>query len=183
MDEQAKKILLDIARASIKAAIKQEPRPLVSCNHPDLQGKLGVFVTLKIHGQLRGCLGHFLSDMPLYQTVSEIAASSATDDPRFESNRITLSEFNELEIEISVLSPLIRISNPLDFELGKHGIYIKKGFCVGCFLPQVATETGWSKEEFLSYCCSHKAGLPANAWRQKDVEIYIFTTEIIEEKE
>ncbi|KAB2835382.1 MAG: AMMECR1 domain-containing protein, partial [Candidatus Brocadia sp.] len=88
----------------------------------------------------------------------------------------------DLEIEISVLSPLIRISNPLDFELGKHGIYIKKGFCTGCFLPQVATETGWSKEEFLSYCCSHKAGLPTNAWRQKDIEIYIFTTEIIEEK-
>ncbi len=173
---------MDIARTSIKAAIKQEPKPPVSYNHPDLQGKLGVFVTLKTHGQLRGCLGHFLSDMPLYQAVSEIAASSATDDPRFENNRITLSEFNELEIEISVLSPLIRISNPLDFELGKHGIYIKKGFCTGCFLPQVATETGWSKEEFLSYCCSHKAGLPANAWRQKDIEIYIFTTEIIEEK-
>jgi len=182
LDEQAKRILLDIAKTSIKAAIKHDPKPVVSCNHPDLQGKHGVFVTLKTRGQLRGCIGHFLSDIPLYQLVSEMAVSSAADDPRFEHHRISLSEFNELEIEISVLSPLTRISNPLDFELGKHGIYIKKGFCAGCFLPQVATETGWTKEEFLSHCCSHKAGLPANAWKQKDIEIYIFTTEIIKEK-
>lgn len=182
MDEQAKRILLGIARKSIRAALKKEPNPLVSCNHPDLQGKLGVFVTLKTCGQLRGCIGRFLSDIPLYQLVSEMAAASATDDSRFEHNRITPSELDRLDIEISVLSPLTRINNPLDFELGKHGIYIKKGFCTGCFLPQVATETGWSKEEFLSYCCSHKAGLPSNAWRHKEVEIYIFTTQIIEEK-
>ncbi|MDQ1272787.1 MAG: uncharacterized protein QG591_1417 [Planctomycetota bacterium] len=113
--------------------------------------------------------------------VSELAISSATEDPRFEFNRIKPQELNQLKIEISVLSPLMPIKNPLDFELGKHGIFIKKGFRVGCFLPQVATETGWSKEEFLSYCCSSKAGLPANAWKNKDVEIAIFTTEIIEE--
>ena len=182
MDEQAKKILSDIARKSVEAAVKQEPNPSFSCNHPDLQGKQGVFVTLKTHGQLRGCIGRFVSDIPLYQLVSEMAISSAMEDPRFEFNRIKPTELNHLEIEISVLSPLKLITNPLDIELGKHGIYIKKGFHVGCFLPQVATETGWSKEEFLSYCCSSKAGLPSNAWKHKDVEIYTFTTEIIEEK-
>lgn len=181
MDEQAKKILLDIARKSIDAAITGKTKPLLSCDHPDLQGKQGVFITLKTHGQLRGCIGRFVSDIPLYQLVSEMAVSSATEDPRFEFNRIKSQELNQLKIEISVLSPLIPISNPLDFELGKHGIFIKKNFHVGCFLPQVATETGWNKEEFLSYCCSSKAGLPANAWKNKDVEIDIFTTEIIEE--
>jgi AmmeMemoRadiSam system protein A len=182
LDEQAKKILLDIARKSIEAAVKQEPKPLFSCDHPDLQGKQGVFVTLKTHGHLRGCIGRFVSDIPLYQLVSEMAVSAAMEDPRFEFNRLKPTELNYLEIEISVLSPLKKIDNPLDFELGRHGIFIKKGFHVGCFLPQVATETGWSKEEFLSYCCSSKAGLHPNAWKDRDIEVYIFTAEILEEK-
>ncbi len=183
LDEQAKRLLLDIARKSIRAAIKLEPKPLVSCTHSDLLEKHGVFVTLKTRGQLRGCIGILQSDLPLYQLVSEMAAASAADDPRFEHNRITLSELNQLEIEISILSPLTCIIDPLNFELGKHGIYIKKGIRSGCFLPQVATETGWNKEEFLSFCCSHKAGLPPSAWKQKDIEIYVFTTETIKEKE
>ncbi len=181
MEEQAKKILLDIARKTIVATITGENKPVFSCDHPDLQGKQGVFVTLKTHDQLRGCMGRFVSDIPLCQMVSEIAFSSANEDPRFEFNRIKPQELNQLKIEISVLSPLVPINNPLEFELGKHGIFIKKDFHVGCFLPQVATETGWSKAEFLSYCCSGKAGLPANAWKDKDIEIHIFTTEIIEE--
>ena len=111
-----------------------------------------------------------------------MAISSAMEDPRFEFNRIKHMELNHLAIELSVLSPLKRIQNPLDFELGKHGIFIKKGYEIGCFLPQVATETGWSKEEFLSHCCAGKAGLPADAWKyDDDLEVYIFTAEIIEE--
>ena len=182
MDKQAKKILLDIARRSIVAVVKQEPMPPFPIDHSDLQGKQGVFVTLKTRGQLRGCIGNFTSNIPLYQLVSEMAISSATEDPRFEFNRIKSSELEQVEIEISVISPLKQIKNPLDFELGKHGIFIKKGFRTGCFLPQVAIETGWSKEEFLSHCCSSKAGLTPDAWKQEDVEIYTFTAEIIEEK-
>lgn len=182
MDEQAKKILLGIARKGVEAVVKSEPVPPVFSEHPDLQGKQGVFVTLKTHEQLRGCIGRFVSDVPLYQLVSEMAVSSATEDPRFEFNRIKSSELDYLEIELSILSPLKQIQNPLDFKLGKHGIFVKKGFQIGCFLPQVAIETGWSKEEFLSHCCSSKAGLPADAWKYEDIEIYIFTAEIIEEK-
>lgn len=182
MNDPAKKILLDIARKSCEAAIKQEPIPLISCNRPDLQGKQGAFVTLKIRGRLRGCIGRFVSDIPLYRLVSEMAISSATEDPRFEFDRIKPTELGLLEIEISVLSPLEMIQDPLDFELGKHGIYIKKGHHIGCFLPQVATETGWSKEEFLSQCCRSKAGLPEDAWKSGDVEVYTFTAEVIEEK-
>ena len=182
MDEQAKKILLDIARKSVEAVVKQATIPSFSCNHQDLIEKQGAFVTLKTHGQLRGCIGRFTSNVPLYELVSEMAISSATEDPRFAFNRIKPSELNQLEIEISVLSPLKPIKNPLDFELRKHGIYVKKGPYTGCFLPQVATETGWSKEEFLSYCCSSKAGLPGDSWKHGELEIYIFTAEIIEEK-
>jgi len=181
VDESAKKKLLDIARKSVVAVIKHEAVPAITCDHPDLQAKQGVFVTLKTNGNLRGCIGCFMSDEPLYKLVSEMAISSATDDSRFAFNRITPSELGLLNIEISVLSPLKRIKDPFDFELGKHGIYVKRGFQTGCFLPHVATEAGWNKEEFLSRCCSEKAGLPADVWKHKDVEIYIFTTENIKE--
>lgn len=181
MDEQAKKILLNIARKSIEATIKQEPIPLIYSDHQDVQGNYGVFVTLKVKNMLRGCIGCFTSYIPLYRTVSDMAVSSAIEDPRFESNRITPSELDRLRIELSILSPLKKIYNPLDFELGKHGIYIQKGIHIGCFLPQVAREMGWTKEEFLSYCCSMKADLSPDAWRHQDLEIFIFTAEIIEE--
>ncbi|MCF6157813.1 MAG: AmmeMemoRadiSam system protein A [wastewater metagenome] len=183
LDKQAKKILLDIARKSVEAAVKQKPIPDISCNHPDLQGRQGVFVTLKIQGNLRGCIGSFVSDIPLYQLVYDMAVSSAMDDFRFECNRIKSSDLKDLEIEISVLSELRPINDPLDFELGKHGVFIKKDFQTGCFLPQVALETGWSKEEFLSYCCSNKTNLSPNAWKTGDIEIFVFTVEIINEKD
>lgn len=183
MNKQAKKILLDIAQKGVEAAVNQKPLPFFNCDHPDLQERQGVFVTLKIQGNLRGCIGCFVSDMPLYQLVYDTAVSSAMDDFRFEYNRIKPSDLKDLEIEISVLSALKAINDPLDFELGKHGVFIKKGFQTGCFLPQVASETGWTKEEFLSYCCSNKTNLSSNAWKSRDVEIFVFTVEIINEKD
>ncbi|MEE8190423.1 MAG: AmmeMemoRadiSam system protein A, partial [Candidatus Scalindua sediminis] len=153
----------------------------VQINSPELEKKHGAFVTLKTQGKLRGCIGRLASDAPLYKLVSEMAVSAAIEDPRFERNRIQPSELDDLKIEISILSPLQKIGNPLDMELGKHGIYIKKGFRNGCFLPQVAVETGWTKEEFLSQCCHTKAGLSPDAWKEKDTEVYVFTAEIIPE--
>ena len=111
-----------------------------------------------------------------------MAIAAAAEDPRFVGMRIRPSELPRLQVEISVLSALERIENPLDIELGTHGIYIKRGTRSGCFLPQVATETGWSKEEFLSQCCAGKAGLPANAWEGSDTEVLVFTAQIIEEQ-
>lgn len=181
LKDAAKKNLLEIARKSVEAAVRGEPVPHIVCDDAELQKKLGVFVTIKTYGQLRGCIGCFYSNAPLYQSVSDMAISSATDDSRFEFNRIKPDELNSLEIEISVLSALKPMGNPLDFELGKEGIYIKKGLRTGCFLPQVAAETGWNKEEFLSHCCASKAGLPADAWKFGDVEIYSFTAEILRE--
>ncbi|MHC4726316.1 MAG: AMMECR1 domain-containing protein, partial [Planctomycetota bacterium] len=87
-------------------------------------------------------------------------------------------ELDQLDVEISVLSPLQKTSEPLNLQLGIDGIYIKKGRAAGCFLPQVATETGWSKEEFLSYCCSHKAGLAPDAWKDPETEVYLFTADV-----
>ncbi len=182
MDEKDKKALLSIARESIKSAITNTPdkQTQIEITSPGLQEKSGAFVTLKTHGKLRGCIGRMVSDIPLYKLVSEMAVSAAKEDPRF--SQIKPSELEDLEIDISVLSPLQKIDDPLDLELGRHGIYIKKGASNGCFLPQVAAETGWTKEEFLSQCCSMKARLSPDAWKHKNVEVYIFTAEMIFEK-
>ena len=183
MDEKDKKALLQIARKSVESAVKGISNDQTQSGpfSPVLKEKNGVFVTLRTRGTLRGCIGRMISDTPLHKLVSEMAVSAATDDPRF--NKIQPSELDDLEIDISVLSPLQEVEDPLDFELGRHGIYIKKDSANGCFLPQVATDTGWTKEEFLTQCCSTKAGLSPDAWKEKDVEVYIFTSEIISEKD
>ena len=182
MDEKNKKILLSIARESIESAITDTPseQTQIEITSPELKEKSGAFVTLRTHGKLRGCIGRMVSDIPLYKLISEMAVSAAKEDPRF--SQIQPSELEGLEIDISVLSPLQKIDDPLDFELGRHGIYIKKSFSTGCFLPQVATETGWTKEEFLSQCCSMKAKISPDAWKKKNVDIYIFTSEMVSEK-
>ena len=183
MKETSKKRLLEIARRSVTAAVSGAPLPAVEESDPELTGKQGCFVTLKNGDMLRGCLGNFVSRVPLCRLVNEMARASATEDPRFFSSPVTPQELPGLEIEISVLSPLERIANPLDLKLGVHGIYIRRGSAAGCFLPQVATETGWSKEEFLRACCSHKAGRAPDAWKEPGTEVYTFTAEIINEKE
>jgi len=180
MDEAQKNTLLRVARDTVKAVISGAPRPRPSFDDPALSAPCGCFVTLKTRGRLRGCIGQFISDRPLVEMVVEMAEASAVRDPRFSGRRITPRELDDLEIEISVLSPLKRTEDPLSLELGVHGIYIKRGYASGCFLPQVATETGWTREEFLSYCCFHKAGLPEDAWKDPETEVYLFTAEVFE---
>ena len=179
LSDNAREKLLDIARRTVEAAVKNEDVPEVDVDEPELQEKRGVFVTLKTDGRLRGCLGRFEADMPLWKTVQTMAVSAAKEDPRFAGQRITPKELDDLHVEISVLSPMEKTDNPMELELGTHGIDIKKGFRTGCFLPQVAEETGWSKETFLSRCCSGKAGLTPDAWKKSDTEVYIFTAEVI----
>ena len=183
MDEKDKKALLLIARKSVESAVKGTSNDQTQAEpfSPILKEKSGAFVTLRTRGTLRGCVGRMVSDTPLHKLISEMAISAVTDDPRF--NKIQPSELDDLEIDISVLSPLQIAEDPLDFELGRHGIYIKKGSATGCFLPQVATDTGWTKEEFLTQCCSTKAGMSPDAWKKGDVDVYIFTSEIISEKD
>jgi len=178
MDDAQKKILLKIARDTVEAVITGKPVGQPKTDDAELNAHCGCFVTLKNQGQLRGCIGRFTSDEPLVELVVEMAKASATGDPRFFADPLREDEFEHLDVEISVLSPLQRTSEPLSLRLGTDGIYIKRGCVSGCFLPQVATETGWSKEEFLSYCCAHKAGLSADAWKDPQTEVYLFTADV-----
>jgi AmmeMemoRadiSam system protein B/AmmeMemoRadiSam system protein A len=180
-NKEQKKKLLEIARRAIEYYLKTGKRIEIEETDPDLSKNMGAFVTLHKYGQLRGCIGNLIGEKPLYLTVAEMAVESAVDDPRFPP--LKLEELKDVEIEISVLSPLERIDDPEKIILGKHGVLVRKGFRSGVFLPQVAEETGWSKEEFLSYLCSHKAGLPPYAWKEKDTELYIFTAEVFSEKD
>ena len=178
MNEAQKKILLKTARDTVEAVIKRQPTEKAESDDPELNAPCGCFVTLKNHGRLRGCIGQFISESPLIELIAEMAKASATSDPRFFADPITAGELVHLDVEISVLSPLQRTDKPLDLRLGVDGIYIKKGRASGCFLPQVATETGWSKEQFLSYCCAHKAGLATDAWKEAETEVYLFTADV-----
>ena len=181
LSEQARKTLLDIARRSVEAAVRGDSPALLAADDPELQGHQGAFVTLRTHGQLRGCIGQFTAHQPLHEVVAQMAEASATEDPRFWGMRLRPADMQDLHIEISVLSPLRRVRDPLnELELGTHGVYIRRGTRSGCFLPQVAGETGWSKEEFLCQCCAGKAGLPAQAWRDPTTEVLVFTAEVIE---
>ena len=178
MNDEQKKVLLKLAADTIKAVVAGDKLPEFECDDAMLMEKRGCFVTIKNSGMLRGCIGQFVADRPLIEIVRAMAESSCCGDPRFRDNPITTDEFDELDIEISVLTPLKKTHDPLSLELGVDGIYITNGYASGCFLPQVATETGWSKEEFLSNCCSQKAGLGDDAWKDKDTEVYLFRCEI-----
>jgi AmmeMemoRadiSam system protein A len=178
VEERQRRILLSTAKAAIVAAITGGNSPKPSSNEPELCAECGCFVTIKNGPHLRGCLGQFESNIPLISLIAEMAASSATNDPRFLDSPIAPDELKELDIEISVLSPLKKTQDPLSLRLGVDGIYIKKGYASGCLLPQVATEMGWSREEFLSYCCQYKAGLSPNAWRQPGTEVLLFSAEV-----
>jgi len=178
MDDTQKRTLLTVARDTVKAVITGGQVPKPTSDDPELKAHCGCFVTLKNHDRLRGCIGQFTSEVPLIELVVEMAKVSATGDPRFFANPISSRELGELDVEISVLSPLQITDDPMSLRLGVDGIYIKRGCTSGCFLPQVATETGWGKEQFLSYCCSQKAGLPTDAWKDPETEVYLFTAEV-----
>ncbi|MCG2677010.1 AmmeMemoRadiSam system protein A, partial [bacterium] len=173
--------LLKIARDSIKSYLTTRKPPRIETENPKLKQKRGAFVTLRRGEALRGCIGFIEPIFPLDHAISECAISAATKDIRFPP--VTVEELSKITIEISVLSPTKRIVSVDEIKMGIHGVTVKKGLHNGVFLPQVAEETGWSKEEFLSQLCSGKAGLPPDAWKDKTTELYIFTIEKFEEEE
>jgi MEMO1 family protein len=138
---------------------------------------MGAFVTMKINGELRGCIGRFVSSDPLYKVVEASAISSAFGDPRF--TPLTREEYLKTDFEITVLGPLKRIHDISEIILGQHGIYIKKDSCSGTMLPQVATENGWTREQFLGYTARDKAGIGWEGW--KDAELFIFEGTVLRE--
>ncbi|MCD6255777.1 MAG: AmmeMemoRadiSam system protein A [Deltaproteobacteria bacterium] len=174
---EQRRLLLNIARDAIKAHLENKSIPKIEVKDEILRRPCGAFVTLNKSGQLRGCIGSLYGERPLYLTVQEMAIEAAFHDPRFPP--LSKVEFPLIEIEISVLSPLRRIKDPEEIEVGRDGIYLVKGINRGVLLPQVATEYKWDKYTFLDHTCL-KAGLAPGCWRE--AEIYIFSAEVFSEK-
>jgi AmmeMemoRadiSam system protein B/AmmeMemoRadiSam system protein A len=170
---EEQKELLWLARKSVETAVRERrlyegPAP----RWPALLEDRGAFVTLKKHGQLRGCIGYIFPIKPLYLTVRDVAAMAALRDTRFPP--VATAELDQLEYEISVLSPLRRVLSPDEIIVGKHGLVVKRGDQEGLLLPQVATEQHWDRRRFLEETCL-KAGLPPDAWRDPETDIFRFT--------
>lgn len=172
LTDEDKRMLKKIAYDSIKDSLDGKPiaKPTLNSQFLILNSKCGAFVSLHKRGRLRGCIGHFGEDIPLHEIVAEMARAAAFEDPRFQS--LTRDELDDLDIEISVLTPMRRIQSLDEFELHRHGIYIRKGYRSGTFLPQVADEVNWTKEEFVGHCSQDKAGLGWDGWR--DAELYVY---------
>jgi AmmeMemoRadiSam system protein A len=175
LNEEEKKTLHQIAKTVIENKARGKTVPDFKIESPVLKENRGAFVTIHKRGQLRGCIGYIEGRGPLHKTIEEMAEAAAFRDPRF--TPVKERELPELELEISVLTPLKKIKDVDEVQVGKHGIYIKKGWYAGLLLPQVATEYGWDRQAFLEHTCQ-KAGLPSNAWKEKDTEIYIFSADI-----
>ena len=172
LSDDEKKTLKGIAFQSIKDSLDGKPiaQPIFNPQFSIFNLKCGAFVSLHKFGRLRGCIGHFGEDYPLHEIVAKMAYAAAFEDPRFMP--VTSDELADIDIEISVLTPMRRIQSIDEFQLHRHGIYIKKGFRSGTFLPQVADEVNWTKEEFLGHCAQDKSGIGWDGWR--DAELYVY---------
>lgn len=178
LTKEEKEELLNIARQTLESYLKEKKIPDFKITSPKLQERYGVFVTLKKHGELRGCIGYIEGIKPLYKGVIDNAINAALRDPRFLP--VTYDELKDIKIEITILSPFKRIKDLKEIKVGKHGLFIRKGIYQGLLLPQVAVEYNWDRETFLRHTCL-KAGLHPESYHDKDTEIYIFEGLIISE--
>lgn len=179
LNSEQKKKLLDIARKTVESYVRDKKIPEFKETDPDLLRHEGAFVTLHKKGELRGCIGNIIGIQPLWLTVRDMAIESSTGDPRFEP--VAPDELKDVKIEISVLSQPKSVQDVNEIKMGTHGVIVKRGLNSGVYLPQVATETGWSRDEFLSNLC-HKAGLPADAWKDNKTELRSFTAQVFGEE-
>ena len=179
LSDDEKTALLIIARQTLVARLERNETfvPDSSALGSNLFAQCGMFVSLHKNGDLRGCIGRFGSDIPLYKLAGEMALAAAFQDSRF--NQLTREELSAIDIEISVLTPMVPIKDTSEIILGKHGIYIRSGRRSGTFLPQVATQTHWTKEEFLGHCSRDKAGLGWDGW--KNAELFIYEAIVFDE--
>ncbi len=186
LSPQERAVLLRLARdAAMRALAGQSqlnPRLPQYTLTDRLQARGAAFVTLKNHGRLRGCIGSLIAQGPLVDSVVSNAVNAATTDYRFRDNPVTAKEMKDVTIDISVLSPPRLIEDPKEIVLGKHGVILTRGRRRSVYLPQVATETGWDLETFLSRL-SLKANLPADAWRRHGTRLEVFTAEVFGEPE
>lgn len=180
LSDQEKKFLLQLARDTILTFLTSGNRKKEKYFSENLKTPAGVFVTLHENGDLRGCIGYVEGVKSLQDAVIDNAISAAFSDPRFMP--VGVDEVQQLEIEISVLTPLEKIKNITDIEIGKDGLLIKKNMNQGLLLPQVATEQKWDRELFLQHTCM-KAGLSSDTWKDPDADIYKFSAIIFSEKD
>lgn len=180
LSQRAEKELLTIARQTLESYFETGEAPSFKVKNKVLEKNFGAFVTLKKGRKLRGCIGQIDAVEPLYQVVSKMALASAFNDPRFPP--LSRDELEEVAIEISVLSPFKKVDSLEEIEVGRDGLYVCRGPWSGLLLPQVATEYGWSREEFLQQTCL-KAGLAPDAWKEKDCEIYRFSAQVFGEED
>lgn len=174
-----KKVLLRLARDTIRMWVGEGKKPPLPKAEGNLATVTGAFVTLHKKGQLRGCIGNMVGSEPLVETVQNMAIAAATEDPRFP--HVKTEELHDIDIEISVLSPMKRIMDIEEIEVGKHGILLGRGWNRGVLLPQVATEQGWDRDAFLQHTCL-KAGLSPDDWRDSETIIEIFSAQVFGEK-
>ncbi len=181
LSDEDKAALLKLARATLDEYLGTRTRPAYEPASAAQQQPRATFVTLrdKHTHDLRGCRGEVFARYPLWESVQRVSILSATDDPRFRP--MTHDELADMHIEISVLTPMRLARRPEEVIVGQHGVMIRKGRHGGLFLPQVPVEQGWDRDEYLSTLCWMKAGLPADAWRKPDTQLYIFEAEIFEE--
>ncbi len=177
LDERDRSEILRIARATLREHLTTGYLPPGAPHRPSLLQPAGAFVTLRVDGQLRGCMGRVDADKPLYLAVEELTVAAATRDPRFDPLR--LEEIKQTRISVSILSAVEPAALD-DIEIGKHGIVITRGPRRGLLLPQVAVEHGFTREQFLDETCG-KAGLPPGAWREAGTLLQRFTADIITE--
>ena len=170
--------LLRLARRALEARVGRQRAPA-----PERGGVLdeprGAFVTIRRHGELRGCLGRIAPDVPLAETIADLGASVSDSDPRF--NPVAPAELDDIDVEISVLTPEREVHAIADIVPGRHGVVIEQGSRRGLLLPQVATEQGWDAETFVSQTC-RKAGLPPDAWRH-GAKMFVFEAEVFGEED
>ena len=172
-EEKAK--LHELAFHAIRCRCLGEAMPDIAVDAPRLKEPGGAFVCIHKGKDLRGCIGMIEAHAPLWETIKRMAVEAAFGDPRFCA--VARDELDKIDIEISVLTPIRRIGDPSEIEIGKHGLLIRRGGRSGLLLPQVATEHNWNREQFLKWTC-HKAGLPEQAWKDEDVELYVFSADV-----
>jgi len=183
LDEATCRALLRLARETVTAYLKEHRVPRVDpATLPAAAREPGAcFVTLQNHGRLRGCIGNMEARGPLYEAVSANAVH-ACRDPRFVADPVTTAELDELDIEISRLTPMQPVDDVREIVVGRDGLLIELGMRRGVLLPQVAYERGWTREQFLRQVCL-KAGLPPDAWKQPEAKLYSFQAEVFSESE
>ncbi len=179
LSEQERRLLLELARESIRDHLGSRRTSIAENLPARMQRPQGLFVTLRSQGQLRGCIGHMADDTPLARLVAAMALQAAFHDMRFP--QVEPAELPEIEIEISLLTPLRRIEGPAAVVIGRDGVLLRKAGRSAVFLPQVATEQGWDRDTMLTHLC-RKAGLPPDAW-QEDCELFVFQAEVFSESE